>query len=53
LEEGSMDKGSYAGGILGAIGGVLLGLLAIFVGSTLSHAIAGHHEPQAGHSTEH
>jgi hypothetical protein len=48
-----MEKESYGGGIIGAIGGVLLALLAIFIGSTLSHAVAGHHEAPTGHSAEH
>ena len=46
-----MEKESSAGGILGAVGGVLLALLAIFIGSSLAHAI--HHEAAAEHSTEH
>ncbi len=47
-----MEKGSYAGGILGAVGGILLALLAIFIGSSISRAVGGHHEA-AAHSTEH
>jgi hypothetical protein len=50
--EGIMEKGSYAGGILGAVGGVLLALLAIFIGSSISRAVGGHHEA-AAHSAEH
>ncbi len=50
--EGIMENGSYAGGILGAVGGILLALLAIFIGSSISHALGGHHEA-AAHSSEH
>ena len=48
-----MEKGSYGGGILGAVGGVLLALLAIFIGSSISRAVGGHHEASAAHSAEH
>jgi hypothetical protein len=48
-----MENGSYAGGILGAVGGVLLALLAIFIGSNIARAVGGHHEPAAAHSAEH
>jgi hypothetical protein len=48
-----MDKGSYAGGLLGAAGGILLALLAIFIGSSIARAVGGHHEASAAHSTEH
>lgn len=48
-----MENGSYGAGILGALGGVLLALLAIFVGSTISRAVGGHHEAPAAQSAEH
>ena len=51
--EGCMENGSYAGGILGAVGGVLLALLAIFIGSNIARAVGGHHEAAAAHSAEH
>ena len=51
--EGYMENGSYAGGILGAVGGILLALLAIFIGSNIARAVGGHHEPSAAHSAEH
>jgi len=48
-----METGSYGGGILGALGGVLLALLAIFVGSSIARTVGTHHEAPAAHSGEH
>ena len=48
-----MQNGSYGGGILGALGGVLLALLAAFVGSSIARAVGTHHEAPAAHSAEH
>lgn len=48
-----MENGSYGGGILGAVGGILLALLAIFVGSSISRAVGAHHEAPGAHSAEH
>jgi len=48
-----MQSGSYGSGILGALGGVLLAFLAIFVGSSIARAVGAHHEVGAAHSAEH
>ena len=48
-----METDSYGSGILGALGGVLLALLAIFVGSSIARAVGAHHEAPAAHSGEH
>ncbi len=42
-----MAKGSAAYGILGALAGVLLALLAIFIGSTSARLSSGTAEPHA------
>ena len=44
-----MAKGSAAYGILGALAGVLLALLAIFIGSTSARLSSGAAESQAAH----
>ena len=44
-----MAKGSATNGILGALAGVLLALLAIFIGSTSARLLGGAPEPHAAH----
>jgi hypothetical protein len=46
-----MEKGSHASGLLGAIGGICLALLAIFIGSGVARMLATPHEPPGAHST--
>ncbi len=48
-----MGQGSYGGGIVGGIGGVLLALLAIFIGSSVARSMGAHHDAPAAHGTEH
>jgi len=44
-----MAKGSAANGLLGMLGGVLLALLAIFIGYSSVGAHGGAHEGTAAH----
>ncbi len=46
-----MTKGSYASGLLGAIGGICLALLAIFIGSSVARMLSTHHEPPGAHGS--
>ena len=48
-----MEQGSSGGGIVGALGGVLLALLAVFIGSSIARSLGTHHEAPAAHGTEH
>lgn len=44
-----MEKGSYTVGFLGMLAGVLLALLAIFIGSSSVNWFGGEHDTAAVH----
>lgn len=46
-----MSQGSYAYGLLGAVGGIALALIAIFIGSSIARMVSAHHTPTEAHES--